>query len=103
MLNPFTKQSVSSLQSMKQLLKLYINHYQNHQHKTQSGGSISNNKQNNICPICLHKIVKQGGGSVRESLQCNHLFHTECLQKVGEHKPCVICDQSGIYMNYSED
>ncbi len=101
MLNPFTEQKITSKKTMKQLLLLYTKHYLH----LQKGGNekSKSSEQNNICPICLQKIYKQNGGSIRESLQCNHLFHKECLKKWGENKPCSYCNQqSAIYMDYQE-
>ena len=102
MINPYTNEKVTNKKSRNNLIVSYINHYRK-QNKMNGGGILNEEKtQNNLCPICLRKIVKQNGGSIRESLHCNHLFHKECLQKIGENKPCVICNQSSIFMNYEE-
>ena len=102
MINPYTNEKITNEKSIKNLIVSYIKHYRNHNKMNGGSTTYKPKKQNNLCPICLRKIVKQNGGSIRESLHCNHLFHKECLQRIGENKPCVICNQSSIFMNYEE-
>ena len=102
MINPYTKKLITNNKSLKKLIMLYIKHYRKEggKEQLQSLNDNQQNKQNNYCPICLQKIIKQNGGSIRESLQCSHIYHKECLQKIGENNPCVICDKKTIFMNY---
>ena len=89
-INPYTKQKIKINSTDGQnLLKMYTNQYLKKSHKM-------------FCPICLKTIHQTGGNNLRESVDCNHLYHAECLKKWGENKPCLQCNHTRIpiYMNY---
>ena len=90
-INPFTKEKIEiKSKNGQRLLKLYSKQY------------LKSNK-NIFCPICLNKIdLQKGGNDLRESIECKHLYHSDCLKKWGENKSCLQCnnDKIPIYMNY---
>ena len=93
-INPYTKQKIKlNTISGQNLIKLYTSQF-------------LNNKNKLFCPICLKKINQNGGSlNLRESIDCKHLYHAECLKKWGENKPCLQCNNNRIpiYMNYNKN
>ena len=93
-INPYTKEKIK-INSIggKRLLKLYSNQY-------------LNTNKDLFCPICLQNIdTKKNNCKLRESIDCNHLYHADCLKKWGENKSCLQCnnDKIPIYMNYNKN
>ena len=90
-INPYTKEKISlSDEKSLKLLKTYLKQFK-------YGGNYQKQK----CVICL-KNIDQDGGSLRETIDCNHLFHKECIQNWGENKNCPICNKSTLYGDYEK-